>query len=178
MPSAAAMAWSSGRRKALREAAGAALMSTSVTKKVSLVPRSGRPVHGLVTGRGGPGVRIVSGAYGSGPDGTGRRVRSLRGQRRTDRIRHNCSTLEVHGQHERKPPRGGVLLHQLGGREALSGVAAEDEDAGAGAGDDGRVPVAAQQLHELVGLRHGGGAVALMQLVLGRGEQELGALHE
>ena len=70
------------------------------------------------------------------------------------------------------------FVDQIGRLEALRGVAAEHQDRRPGTRHDGRETLGAQHLDERVGLGHRARPVALVQLVLGRREQQLGALQQ
>ena len=52
----------------------------------------------------------------------------LRLGRWAPRVRHNCSTFEVHGQHHGLPRRCGVCRNKLCGTQSLRGLAAEDQE--------------------------------------------------
>ena len=62
--------------------------------------------------------------------------------------------------------------------QALRGVAAQHQKRRSGAGDNGCETVRPEQLDQCVRLGHRARAVALVQLVFGRREQQLGALDE
>ena len=104
--------------------------------------------------------------------------RSCRGLAGFGWVQIHCSTFEVHGQHERLPACGRMVLHQICCPQPLGRVAAQHQDGRAGPGDHGRVSSRSECVDEGGRVGHRTGAIALVKLVFGSRVQEFRALDE